>query len=610
MTQSASPTQACPSCGKPYDVGGLAAGASCVCSCGFHFEVRGLAQAGDASLGPTLASAPGEALLAVPSIPGYLLESLLGRGGMGEVWRARQLSLDREVAIKVLPERYAKDAEFVARFEKETKALAALSHPNIVQIIDRGKVGGQYYFAMELVAGVNLRELLKSRGGALSVAEVLRIAAQVARAVDSAHEKRIVHRDLKPENVLVDARGHVKVADFGLAGMRGAEAEPALTATAVAMGTVNYMAPEQRRDAKHVDHRADLYSLGVLLYELLTGELPLGRFKLPSEKRADLDPAIDELVGQLLEADPVARPARAMDVAARLEALLPPVSASSRPTSASATAQGLSRRRWFALAVLIGVLAGGATVALVARSGRPAPPPAWYGDSEDELVSSVTQGPGWLVVDFEAAEPDAGEELNTHTGLWSLKDGVLEAVQYGETVERDHLVPRAYLARRYYASDEFEASVDMELASLPAEFPPLDPEKEQQFAELGFRIRDLQVSLFAVPGSGMRLGWKYYTREGQEHAGTSTHEQVEELLADQVRVPRGVFTARLRLRKVKGDVNVEAFVNKTRVARKVLPGLAGQVGKVAVGCRNLVCRFDNLKVSGIAAERPKRGEPN
>jgi serine/threonine-protein kinase len=180
-------------------------------------------------------------------------------------------------------------------------------------------------------------------------------------------------------------------------------------------------------------------------------------------------------------------------------------------------------------------------------------------------------------------------------------------------------VPRAYVAHRYFSSDDFEASVVLDLAPLPAGFPPQDPEKIQRFAELAFRIKDLQVSVFAIPGTDLRVGWRYYTRDGDEHAGNSTRDRVEELLEDAMRVPKSPFRVRLRLTALRnGDVNAEAFVldphlpvrgdetgpRERRFARIVLPGLAGQVGKVALGCRNLVCRFDDLKVNGKLAPRP------
>lgn len=226
-----------------------------------------------------------------------------------------------------------------------------------------------------------------------------------------------------------------------------------------------------------------------------------------------------------------------------------------------------------------------------------------------------------FALDFTAAPPDAGEKLNTHTGAWSLQErGVLQAVQFGDAVEGDHLLPRAYVAHRYFASDDFEAQVTVRVDPLPPEFPPLDPEKTQRFAELAFRIKDLQVSLFAIPGTDLRVGWRYFTRDGEEHTGNSTRDRVEELLEDAIRVPRGEFRMRLKLAALRsGDVNVEAFVldsqgpmrsgeaapREKRFARIVLPGLAGQVGKVALGCRNLVCRFSQLRATGKVATKPE-----
>src|SRR5215217_791060 len=157
---------------------------------------------------------------------------------------------------------------------------------------------------MEFVEGRALREAISA--GALSPQQSLKLMLQVARAVECAHDKDIIHRDLKPENILLDGRGNVKVADFGLAGIRRPDSRLQLTATAVAMGTLNYMAPEQRRDAKNVDGRADLFSFGVVLYEMLTGELPVGRFKLPSERVQGLDARVDEVVARLLENEPEA----------------------------------------------------------------------------------------------------------------------------------------------------------------------------------------------------------------------------------------------------------------------------------------------------------------
>ncbi len=238
-------------------------------------------------------------------LPGFELTQLLGRGGMGEVWRARQLSLGREVAIKILSRDLARDPDFVKRFDLEASALTSLSHPHVVSIIDRGHHEGVLFFAMELVEGKSLRERLSL--GELPVEEVLRLLTQILSALGHAHKKGIIHRDLKPENVLLDEQGTVKVVDFGLAAMAGLRAEDRITRSAVAMGTVSYMAPEQRRDAHAVDHRADLYSTGVVLYELLTGDVPVGAYQAPSRSRTDLGRAIDGVVERALAPEPEQR---------------------------------------------------------------------------------------------------------------------------------------------------------------------------------------------------------------------------------------------------------------------------------------------------------------
>ena len=248
----------------------------------------------------------------------FRIDEFIGRGGMGAVYRATQTSLDRSVALKVLPRHMAEDPEFVTRFHREARALAELNHPNIVSIYDKGLDDGKYFFAMELVDGVSLRQLIKSKKA--TPAEALALVPQLCEALEYAHARGVIHRDIKPENILVDKSGRVKVADFGLARIiRGDNATSfdGLTRSDVMMGTVNYMAPEQRENAKDVDHRADIYSLGVVIYELLTGELPIGRFAPPS-KKVQIDVRIDEMVMQLLEKDPDARYQRASDVRTHL----------------------------------------------------------------------------------------------------------------------------------------------------------------------------------------------------------------------------------------------------------------------------------------------------
>ncbi len=227
---------------------------------------------------------------------------ILGQGGMGVVYRARQRGLERDVALKVLPPEVGQDPEFADRFTREARALARLSHSSIVSVFDFGRAGGLYYFIMELVDGPNIRQLLKA--GRLSAREALAVVPQICDALQYAHEEGIVHRDIKPENVLIDRKGRVKIADFGLAKLiQRKETDTTLTGPRQVMGTLHYMAPEQLERPAEVDHRADIYSLGVMFYEMLTGELPLGRFEPPSH-RAAVDGRLDGVVLKSLERDP------------------------------------------------------------------------------------------------------------------------------------------------------------------------------------------------------------------------------------------------------------------------------------------------------------------
>jgi serine/threonine protein kinase len=230
---------------------------------------------------------------------------LLGQGGMGAVYQARQTKLDRLVAVKILPPEVARDPAFAERFTREAQALARLNHPNIVTVHDFGDVDELYYFTMEYVDGHNLRDLLQV--GALTADQTLAIVPQLCDALQYAHDEGLVHRDIKPENILLDKKGRVKIADFGLARLVGlTPTYLTLTGTHEVMGTLLYMAPEQMKRTHTVDHRADIYSLGVVLYEMLTGELPLGRFAPPSHKAA-VDERLDQVVLRALAREPAER---------------------------------------------------------------------------------------------------------------------------------------------------------------------------------------------------------------------------------------------------------------------------------------------------------------
>src|ERR687891_1568429 len=200
----------------------------------------------------------------------YDVGRTLGSGGMGEVYLARDRVLGRDVALKVLRTQYAGDSEFAERFKREAMSAASLSHPNIIQVYDRGKTEeGASYIAMEYVPGGTLKERI-SREGPLEAADAAGLGAQVAEALGAAHDKGMVHRDIKPQNVLLAARGGAKVADFGIA---RAGSSATISRTGAVMGTAGYMSPEQAL-GKPATPKSDLYSLGVVLYEALTGELP------------------------------------------------------------------------------------------------------------------------------------------------------------------------------------------------------------------------------------------------------------------------------------------------------------------------------------------------
>ena len=223
---------------------------------------------------------------------------IFGHGGMGVVFKARQARLDRLVALKILPPALAKQPGFSERFTREARALARLSHPNIVAVYDFGERAGFYFLLMEFVNGVNLRQAIRA---GVKPAQALALVPRICEALQFAHDHGVLHRDIKPENILLDVSGTPKLADFGIAKLAGEPGSaPDLTLTGASLGTAAYMAPEQIEHPGEVDHRADIYSLGVVLYEMLTGELPLGRFAPPSEK-ANVARGVDEVVFRALE---------------------------------------------------------------------------------------------------------------------------------------------------------------------------------------------------------------------------------------------------------------------------------------------------------------------
>jgi eukaryotic-like serine/threonine-protein kinase len=316
----------------------------------------------------------------------YEIIAPLGSGGMGDVYRARDGRLGRDVAIKVLPPAFAADPEALARFEREMKTLAGLPHPHIVAIYDAGHEGSTTYAVTELVDGETLADLVSR--GPLPIRKAIEYGVQIARALAAAHDRGIVHRDLKPANVIVTHDGHVKVLDFGLARTAAVAADGATTANTapgLVMGTVGYMAPEQARGLP-VDHRADIFAFGCVIYELIAGRRAFDRGSAAdtlsailredpaplSAQNPGVPPALERVVQRCLEKDPAERFQSARDLAFALDALS---SGASGPTSGRAVIP--PARKWKGTLVVAAALAAIAGAFAIGRSltpSSPAPP--------------------------------------------------------------------------------------------------------------------------------------------------------------------------------------------------------------------------------------------
>lgn len=295
--------------------------------------------------------------------PLFEITECLGRGGMGVVYKARQKSLDRWVAIKILAPERVGEKRFSERFAREAKTLASLNHPNIVTVFDYGETDGLFYIVMEFVDGVNLRDLL--RDGKLDPEQALAIVPPICEALQYAHDNGIVHRDIKPENLLLDRDGRIKIADFGIAALVGTRGEQS--------GTPPYMAPEQGEPSSGIDHRADIYALGAVLYEMLTGERPGTPLQPPSQK-VQVDIRIDDIVLRALSKEPERRYRTADEFRTMLEtvvstpappALATPASPAPRPPISSAMPLD---PRWSRVAAILMMILGAINIAATVLS--------------------------------------------------------------------------------------------------------------------------------------------------------------------------------------------------------------------------------------------------
>jgi eukaryotic-like serine/threonine-protein kinase len=411
----------------------------------------------------------------------FELEELVGSGGMSTVFRARDLQLDRRVAIKILHERYAEDPEYVERFRREARAVAQLSHPNIVTVIDRGDEGGRQYIVFEHVEGENLKELV-TRTGRMSPRRALELVIPVADGLAFAHEHGLVHRDVKPQNVLLSSEGEVKVTDFGIA--RSLDVEHGVTQTGTVLGTSEYLAPEQASDGP-VSPATDEYSLGVVLWELLTGEVPftgenfvavaLRHVNEPPprlrEQRPDLPPRLAAAVERTLAKDPARRFPSMAALAAELRACLAELDAGPAAAAeddsaltlvspavsapAPAPARRTRRRRPVALYLVLALavaIAAFVAVFLIARSGHTnsgsggggsggsgtSVPLRGVGDYDPQGNGGEHSGTASLATDGNASTSWTTESYGSQA-FGGLKDGLGLVLDAGSSVQLAHL---------------------------------------------------------------------------------------------------------------------------------------------------------------------------
>jgi serine/threonine protein kinase len=240
----------------------------------------------------------------LPAIEDYEILDIIGQGGAAQIYKARQKSLGRLVAIKILFPEFMHDPEIVRRFDREAITIAALNHPNIVHVIDKGNAGGRYYFVMEYVDGTSFKEIIYDNK--YPIRDKLEIIVTILKGLDYAHKNGVIHRDIKPANILIDRNGNALLADFGIAQILNAT-DPENTKLDVVMGTMAYMSPEQRESSALVDLTTDIFAVGVMIYEILTGKRPMGKFRMPSELNSKIPKRFDDIVARCLDENASAR---------------------------------------------------------------------------------------------------------------------------------------------------------------------------------------------------------------------------------------------------------------------------------------------------------------
>ena len=477
---------------------------------------------------------------------------LLGKGAMGQVYKAVEPSLNRLVAIKVLPAKFQEDDDQVERFEREAQAVALLSHPNVVQIIDKDREGDLLYFVMEYVPGTSLDAVMSQRR--LSLHEVFRVAKSICRGLEAAHRQNIVHRDLNPRNVLVsEDLSVVKLADFGISRVEDVSLlQGTLSTSEVSLGSLYYMSPEQSDNMVEADHRTDIYSLGVILYEMLTGRVPVGRFSLPSQINNEVPSDVDPLVLKCLEADPADRYATVTQVLGELNrledklklGLVHELKGFSQQTSkiflkSTGTFRGRKRQLVIAAVALL-VLAGGSAAFILRRRAAPA---------QKVAVEPVD---GREIVSFELPErPQEGGLETSSDSLAEVLPAPLETPPAAlPTEQQPDPEPAATASSRpptTAASTRAEEDLGVARDKLAAGLNGPALEDLQQFVEE-------HTSSPLIPEAYMLMA-KAHQEEGRTEQALATYVEIGSRFADSPQAPAAAFE---RARLVEQGAGKEA----------------------------------------------------
>lgn len=492
----------------------------------------------------------------------YEIKKEIGRGGMGIVYKAVQLSLGREVAIKILPPQLSLETEFVQRFFREARSAANLKHPNIVTIHDVGEEKGTYYFAMEYLEGGSLEERIKKQG-AFSLEEAESIISQIAGALDYAHNNGIIHRDIKPGNIIIDGEGRAVITDFGIA---KAAYDQKLTKTGMSVGSPEYMSPEQVK-GHEIDGRADIYSLGIVFYQMLCGKVPYTgdsavsiaylhvNEPIPSirDKRKDLPPYLDSILQRLMAKDPGSRfqsghelvkALAEKEVIAPVEESYQPFFEPERPEYAPAqsaafpienppVSQGGRRKLIYALGAVLCILAVAIIAVLMLSLKKPAYPPrggAAGGVISPQVKSGLDRSDPKVVADAMLTALQNSDVSALKTLLSTDQKEEMEEAQTNNPAEfQKRLTEIASELNGISAAGELR--MNRENNSLNAFIRETEESAQIFCIELSEKIGGYEVSDLRSINRAVFFSWPAYDRTAQRHDYLSAAQTADRALA-------------------------------------------------------------------------------